>query len=147
MLECILNDYIENFNLSKEDAISINYKRNWTDSTSIAVISNSPFKGNEEKDIFYSSSYNGIKLNLLINNQRNVDVKSSLDFFIPNSLVWKVKKSDENEKTDYTLNNYEEFNSIQVVYNLDKECIQKIIVGPENLISNIYESCNICKPL
>lgn len=146
LLECILNNYIKDFNLSKGDIISMNYKINWTDSTSIAVISNNRFKGNKEKDIFFSSSYNDIKIYLLIKNQKGVDGKSSLNFLISNNLVWKVKKSDENKKIDYRLNDYEELNSIQVVYNLDKKCIQKIIVGPKNLISDIYESCNICNP-
>lgn len=145
LLDCILNNYIKDSNLSKGDIISMNYKIKWTDSTSIAVISNDRFKGNKEKDLFFSSSFNDIKIYLLINNQKGVDDgKSSLNFLIPNNLVWKVKKSDVNKKIDYKLNDYEELNSIQVIYNLDKKCIQEIIVGPKNLINNIYESCNIC---
>lgn len=146
LLECILNNYINNFNLSKGDIISMNYKIDWTDSTSIAVISNNRFKENKEKDMFLSSSYKDIKIYLLINNQKGVDVKSNLDFLISNNLVWKVEKGNGNKKTDYKLNDYGELNDIQVVYNLDKNCIQKIIVGPENLMNKIYDTCSICNP-
>lgn len=136
-LECILNYYLDNeATFRKKEFISINYKKDWSDSTSIVVISRKE-KSNTFQFNGYKSTFKGV--DIYLNN-----VKENTNIIIPNNLNWE-KINIKSDSEDFTFNSNDDFDNLQVIYNRQKSCIQNIILAKTIIKSLILENCKICK--
>jgi hypothetical protein len=143
ILECIIDNYSKINKVAKTDYLSIRDNQNWTDSTSIIVITTLPKEGRDEIDVLVAN-YGRIEIRM-IRGTLNKSKKSVNDNWISTYLDWRKNKKEKSKIPDENyipiLNHPDE---IQLVYNPKSNCIQEIILGNEEVISQTMRNCKKC---
>lgn len=142
ILECIIDNYTSINKVTKTDYLSISDFQNWSDSTSIIMLVTLPKEENYELDEF-TSEYNGIEIRMS-RGSLNKSKKVVDELWIPTNIKWRKKKDKAKaiDESDIPIGNNPP--QIQLIYNPKNNCIQEIILGNSEIISQTMMNCKKC---
>lgn len=145
ILECVIDNYLKVNKVQNTDILDINEQQGWTENTSIIVITTLPKKNANDFNML-SSIYKGIELRRTKGTlNKKTDIVNE-ENWISNNLTWK--KITKNITIKSSVNSVPSLNhpdQIQLIYNPELKCIKDVILGKNEIISQIMLNCNSCE--
>jgi hypothetical protein len=147
-LECIIDTYKSIFSTKIGAELSLFESHGWTDTTihlSISTIKSTRLSSGK----WFYSEYSGVKLFLSQGRLYQDSTGSQLELFtnekmmLPNSLKWKTIELNNLEEEFFPP---EEFDEVQIVYNIIKKCVEEpkmIALDEFNVL--LKSRCDLCK--
>jgi len=123
-LESILDVYVDYFEIQETEGIFINQISGWTDSTCIIRILRMNANSIPDHEV-NESKYRGIRIFNLVssNDDTQIDLRKSI---IPSKIIWSKTEKGKSKLNIDSIENPENFDEIQVIYNPTKRCIANI---------------------
>jgi hypothetical protein len=147
-LECLIDTYKSVFATKTGTELSLFESHGWTDTTihlSISTIKSTRLSSGK----YFYSEYNGVKLFLSqgrLHRDSNVlklELLTNEKMIIPNNLKWKTIELSNLEEEFFPP---EEFDEVQIVYNIIKKCVEEpkmIALDEFNVL--LKSRCDLCK--